>query len=109
DREIERITHGRGVDVVLNMLSGEAIQRGLNCLAPSGRYLEIAVHALKTSPKLSLSHLLQNQSFHNINLRSVSLKTGRGAKEYLAIMVHLLEQERIVPIVSRVYPFARIA
>ena len=42
----------RGVDVVLNMLPGRAIQQGLNCLAPSGRYLEIAVQALKASERL---------------------------------------------------------
>ena len=38
DKEIIDLTHNRGVDVVLNMLSGNGIQKGLNCLAPSGRY-----------------------------------------------------------------------
>lgn len=109
DEVIKDLTRGAGVDVVLNMLSGEAIQRGLNCLAPSGRYMEIAVHGLRTSPKLSLSHLLQNQSFHSIDLRSLSLTTGRGAKESLVVMMRLLEQRSIVPIVSRIYPFSKIA
>ena len=51
------------------MVSGEAIQKGLNCLAPGGRYLEIAVQALKTSHKLDLSNLVRNQSIHSIDLR----------------------------------------
>src|SRR5262249_13975627 len=67
--EIQRLTSSRGVDVVLNMLPGDAIQKGLRCLAPFGRYLEIAVQGLKASPKLDLSTLVQNQSVHSIDLR----------------------------------------
>ena len=71
DREIRRLTHNRGVDVVLNMLSGDGIQRGLNCLAPAGRYLELAVHALKASKHLDLSKLVHNQTIHSIDLRQL--------------------------------------
>lgn len=79
--EIRNQTGGRGVDVVLNMVSGEAIQKGLDSLAPFGRYLEIAVHALKTSPKLDLSRLVQNQTLHSIDLRRVGFagRLGRTA------------------------------
>ncbi|MCY7297027.1 beta-ketoacyl synthase N-terminal-like domain-containing protein [Alteromonas sp. a30] len=108
DKRIAQLTQNHGVDVVLNMLSGEHIQAGLNCLAPQGRYLEIAVHALKTSPKLDLSRLVSNQSIHSIDLRRLSMDTGEGAKPHLEAMVALLKDELIVPILSRVYPFQRI-
>src|SRR5262249_7199919 len=39
--EIMVATGGRGVDVVLNSLSGEAIGKSLAALAPLGRFLEI--------------------------------------------------------------------
>jgi polyketide synthase PksN len=104
DEAVRSLTGGRGVDVVLNMLSGEAIQRGLDCLAPSGRYLEIAVHGLRTSPKLSLAHLLQNQSIHSMDLRSLQFATGRSGADYLAEMVRLLDEGKLQPIVSRIYP-----
>ncbi len=107
DETVRALTGGRGVDVVLNMLSGDAIQRGLNCLAPSGRYLEIAVHGLKTSPRLSLAHLMQNQSIHSMDLRSLQFDTGHSGADYLAEMVRLLEQGKLEPIVSRIYPFDR--
>src|SRR5262249_58644043 len=61
DREIRRLTDNRGVDVVLNMLSGDGIQRGVNCLAPSGRYLEIPVHPPHPTHPLNLPPLLPNQ------------------------------------------------
>ncbi|HXH10353.1 MAG TPA: SDR family NAD(P)-dependent oxidoreductase [Alphaproteobacteria bacterium] len=108
DREIKRLTHERGVDVVLNMVPGDAIQRGLNCLAPAGRYLELAVHALKTSKKLDLSRLLYNQTIHSIDLRRPGVQPGFSVRDVLTTMVELLRDERIVPIVSRVYPVQRI-
>lgn len=117
DQRIAAITNNQGVDAVLNMLSSEYIQAGLNSLAPGGRYLEIAVHALKTSPKLDLSGLVNNQSIHSIDLRRLNLGTGSGfgsdsgesAKSQLQAMVALLEAELITPILSRVYPFSDIA
>lgn len=109
DREIRQITHNRGVDVVLNTLAGDGIQKGLNCLAPSGRYLEIAVHALKTSPKLDLSRLVQNQTVYSIDLRRLSNgQDGLMGTIMFDTMRRLLEQELIVPIVSRIYPFHQI-
>ena len=108
DQEIRRITHNRGVDVVLNMLSGDSIQKGLNCLAHGGRYLEIAVHALKTSDKLDLSSLVQNQSIHSIDLRRLKSHNGFGTKNLLTLMVSLIQSQQIVPIVSRIYPIHQI-
>jgi len=38
---IKRLTNGRGVDVVLNSLSGEALRQTWLCLAPFGRFIEL--------------------------------------------------------------------
>ena len=116
DQEIKRITNNHGVDVVLNTLSGDNIQKGLNCLGRSGRYLEIATHALKTSPKLDLSKLLQNQSIYSINLglnwyEPDPLDTSQNiflGEKSLRLMVSLLESDKIVPITSRIYPIHQI-
>jgi putative PIG3 family NAD(P)H quinone oxidoreductase len=40
--EVARITDGRGVDVVLDMVGGDYVQRNLACLAPEGRLAQIA-------------------------------------------------------------------
>ena len=39
--QIRRATNGRGVDVVINALAGEAIPLGISVLAPRGRFIEI--------------------------------------------------------------------
>jgi len=38
---VMKITDGKGVDVVLNALAGDAIPMGLSCLAEFGRFIEI--------------------------------------------------------------------
>ena len=41
--EVERITGGNGVEVVLDMVSGDYVVRNMKCLAESGRHVTIAV------------------------------------------------------------------
>jgi NADPH2:quinone reductase len=41
--EVKRITDGRGVDVVLDMVSGDYAARNIDCLAAAGRHVTIAV------------------------------------------------------------------
>lgn len=107
-REIRRLTSDRGVDVVLNMLSGDAIQQGLDCLAPFGRYLELAVHALKASRKLDLSRLVQNQTIHSIDLRRAGLGGQLEERALLDVMVSMVGSGEIAPVVSRIYPLHQI-
>jgi NADPH2:quinone reductase len=41
--EVARITGGEGVNLVLDMISGEYLSRNLKCLAPDGRHVTIAM------------------------------------------------------------------
>ncbi|MET0589412.1 MAG: NAD(P)H-quinone oxidoreductase [Novosphingobium sp.] len=41
--EVRRITDGRGVNLVLDMVSGDYVARNLKCLAEDGRHVTIAV------------------------------------------------------------------
>jgi len=41
--EVRRITDGRGVDVVLDMISGDYVARNIDCMAEDGRHVTIAV------------------------------------------------------------------
>ena len=41
--EVKRITGGRGVDMVLDMVAGDYVARNLKCLAEDGRHVTIAV------------------------------------------------------------------
>jgi acyl transferase domain-containing protein len=66
--EILEITDNEGVDVVLNSLAGEAIQRNLSLLRPSGRFLEIGSRDIYQNSQLGLIPFRNNLSFFAINI-----------------------------------------
>ncbi len=53
--EVLALTRGRGVDIVLDMISADYIPRNLQCLAPGGRHVSIATqHGPKAEIDISL-------------------------------------------------------
>ncbi|NNF07143.1 MAG: SDR family NAD(P)-dependent oxidoreductase, partial [Candidatus Eisenbacteria bacterium] len=69
--EILKLTDGRGVDVVLNSLAGRAIQKGLACLAPFGRFLELGKRDIQENSRIGMWAFRKNLSFQVIDLGSM--------------------------------------
>ena len=65
---IERATNGKGVDVVLNSLSGEALRLSWHCLAKFGRFVEIGKADIFANSGLDMEPFLANRSFIGANL-----------------------------------------
>ena len=102
------ITGGRGVDVVLNTLDGDAIQKGIDLLAPGGRYCEIALAGLRSAGALDLSRLMDNQSLITINLGRV-LAEPDAARSAFTDMADALTAGRVRPLISAVFGMDRMA
>lgn len=66
-----RITNGRGVDCVLNSLSGAALQESWRCIAPFGAFVEIGVKDIMNNSRLEMRPFLQDASFTFINLQHI--------------------------------------
>ncbi len=66
--EVLELTDGKGVDVVLNSLSGEAIPRGLELLRPHGRFIELSGHDMHTNQRLLLRPLRNNVALFGVAL-----------------------------------------
>ncbi|HKQ08266.1 MAG TPA: type I polyketide synthase [Blastocatellia bacterium] len=66
--EIRRATHGEGVDLVLNSLTGEAISASLSLLRSGGRFLELGRQDIYKNAKLGLAPFRKNLSFSAIDL-----------------------------------------
>lgn len=66
--DIRQITDGQGIHVVLNALSGEALQRGLEVLAPGGRFVEIGKRDIYADTALGLKIMRSNISFFAIDM-----------------------------------------
>ena len=107
EREIMAMTDGRGVDIVLNTLPGDALQKGLNLLAPSGRYVEMAMAALKSATSVDLSSLSDNQAFFAVNLRKSGLKQPARMRDLYERMAGLATQGVFRAVVGRTYSFDR--
>lgn len=106
--EIHRLTGGRGVDVVINTLPGDAIQKGMNCLAPGGRYIEIAMTALKSAHAVDLSVLNNNQSFYSVDIRKLEWEDPQKIRAYGAEMIRLWEGSVLFPTMCEVFPLDQI-
>jgi acyl transferase domain-containing protein/NADPH:quinone reductase-like Zn-dependent oxidoreductase/acyl carrier protein len=61
-------TSGRGVDVVLNSLSGPAVRAGLEALRPFGRFVELGVRDILADAPLGMAPLRHNVSFSTVDL-----------------------------------------
>ena len=69
--EIRELTNGRGVDLVLNSLAGEAIAKGIASLAPNGRFLEIGKRDVYQNSKLGMRPLRHNIALFVIDLAQI--------------------------------------
>ncbi|MCJ1358943.1 MAG: hypothetical protein MMC33_008943 [Icmadophila ericetorum] len=63
-----RMTKGRGVDVVLNSLAGEALRGSWECLAPFGRFVEIGKKDILDGNNLPMLPFNENRTFAAVNL-----------------------------------------
>nr|WP_246357067.1 non-ribosomal peptide synthetase/type I polyketide synthase [Pyxidicoccus fallax] len=68
--DVREWTGGEGVDVVLNSLSGELIDRSFELLRDDGRFVELG----KRDSQLGLPPFLRNLSFSLVDLRGMLLK-----------------------------------
>eukprot|EP00803_Ostreobium_quekettii_P003476 evm.model.scf_39.4 EVM.evm.TU.scf_39.4 scf_39:15583-26238(-) len=62
--DVRKVTNGRGVDVVLNSLSGHATQETMKLLAPYGRFIEIGKRDIMERHMAPMQNFLNNGSYH---------------------------------------------
>jgi acyl transferase domain-containing protein/NADPH:quinone reductase-like Zn-dependent oxidoreductase/NADP-dependent 3-hydroxy acid dehydrogenase YdfG len=77
---IMRVTEGRGVDVVVNSLTGEALRKTWECVAEFGRFIEVGKVDIYGNTGLEMKPFLQNRMFVGVNLeRMLRLSRQRTA------------------------------
>ena len=68
---IKRMTKGRGVDVILNSLSGEALRQTWHCIAPFGYFIEIGLKDILDNTRLDMSPFIKDATFSFFNLTHI--------------------------------------
>lgn len=106
--EIKALTGGRGVDIVLNSIAGEAIRKGIDCLAPYGRFLELGKRDIYQDSKLGLWGFRSNISFHAIDLSRVIAHRPEVVRQLLKRIVEHVELGEFSALPLRTFPLNRI-
>jgi NADPH:quinone reductase-like Zn-dependent oxidoreductase/acyl carrier protein len=68
---VMRMTKGKGVDIVLNSLSGEALRESWHCLAPFGTFVEIGIKDILGNVGLDMLPFLRDTTFASVNLEHI--------------------------------------
>lgn len=89
---IERVTNGRGVDCILNSLSGELLRQSWYCLATFGIFIELGLRDVVGNTRLDMKPLMQNTTFTLFNLVTITEQMPDQAGEVFAAVHDLLRQ-----------------
>ncbi|WP_028055991.1 NAD(P)H-quinone oxidoreductase [Sphingobium bisphenolivorans] len=108
--EVKRITAGKGVQAVLDMVGGDYVPRNIECMAEDGRHVSIAVMSgAKTSlflPTVMSKRLTLTGS--TLRPRSVAFKS-LVADELMRVVWPFVEQGKLRPAMDSRYALADAA
>jgi len=108
--EVARITEGRGVDMVLDMVAGDYVPRNLRCLAEDGRHVTIAVQGGVRAELNMAVVMVRRFTLTGSTLRPRS-KTFKAllAQEIAANAWPLVESGELRPVMDRSFALADAA
>lgn len=106
--EIMEITRGRGIDVVLNSLAGEAINRNFRVLRPFGRFLELGKRDFYENTKIGLRPFKDNITYYGIDADQLMVERPELAQNLFREMMGLIEHGALRPLPYRSFPASRI-
>jgi NADPH:quinone reductase-like Zn-dependent oxidoreductase/acyl carrier protein len=102
--EVMRITQGKGVDVVLNSLFGEAMERSLSVLRPFGRFLELGKRDFYGNTHLGLRPFRQNLSYFGIDADQLLVHQPDLAQRLLSEVMGLFDTGALHTLPYRTFP-----
>lgn len=107
--EIKRQTQGQGVNVILDMVGGDYIQRNFSAAAKDGRIVNIAfLNGSKTELDL-MPLMLKRLTLTGSTLRAQSPQIKAGiAQELKKYVWPFLNEQKIKPIIDSVFPFVDV-
>jgi phthiocerol/phenolphthiocerol synthesis type-I polyketide synthase C len=103
---VRAITGGSGVDIVLNSLSGEAMEQSLGLVKPFGRFLELGKRDFYLNRRIHLRPLRQNITYFAIDIDQLPVQRPDLAQTLLDEVSAALREGAILPLAHRSFPFA---
>jgi len=107
--DVRAWTGGQGVDVVLNSLSGELIQKSFELLRSHGRFVELGKRDYYADSQLGLRPFLRNLSFSLVDLHSMLRERPERIRALFEDLVDLLRRGVFSPPPIQAHPIDRAA
>lgn len=102
---VKRMTNGKGVDCILNSLSGELLRQSWYCLATFGTFVEIGLRDITGNTRLDMKPFMQNTTFTFFNLLLVMEHLPDEMAEIVTNVYDLVHQGVLyAPTVLTTYP-----
>ncbi|KAK1993635.1 KR domain-containing protein [Colletotrichum falcatum] len=106
---IKRVTGGRGVDCVLNSLSGELLRQSFGCLATFGTFVEIGLRDITDNTRLDMRPFQKSTTFSFINMVTFLQENPDAMGEVLRDVFDLVSRGVLEPAHPvTVYPVGEI-
>ena len=108
--EVARITDGKGVEVVLDMVAGSYVARNLKCLAEDGRHVTIAIQG-GAKAEINMGVVMTRRltlTGSTLRPRSNEFK-ALVAQEIAQYVWPLVEAGLLRPVMDKVFPLAEAA
>ncbi len=108
--EVKRLTGGKGVAVVLDMVGGDYLPRNLACLADEGRHVSIAFQR-GAKAELAVPEVMRRRlTLTGSTLRPRSLRFKAMLRDEIAAAVWpFVEGGRLRPVIDSTFPLDRAA
>ena len=106
--QIMALTGGQGVDVVLNSLAGEAINRNLRVLRPFGRFLELGKRDFYENTRVGLRPFRNNISYFGIDADQLMSERPDLTRTLFVELMALFEKGVLKPLPFRAFPAAEV-
>ena len=108
--EVARITGGKGVELVLDMVAGDYVMRNLKCLADDGRHVTIAVQG-GVRAEINMAEVMRRRltlTGSTLRPRSALFK-ALLTQEIARVAWPLVEAGKLRPVMDRTFPLAEAA
>ena len=106
---LKRMTKGRGVDVIINALSGAALRASWDCMAPFGRFVELGKVDIYSSARLNMERFKNNVRFEFLDVCFMGENDEMRFKRILGAVMDLVAEGAITELQPvQAYSFARL-
>lgn len=111
--EVMKQTNGKGVDIVLNSLAGEAIPKSISVLSPYGRFIEIGKIDIYQNSKLGLRPFRNNLSYFAVDMDRLGAERPDLIRDLLHEVIERFVSDSFVdgalhPISYRLFPISGV-